>query len=185
MSRHRHSALLECDPLGETPLCINTVRRMSAFGILCRQNNAVVNAHAQAQRPNRLARSAILTICALAVTAALRTPAGACTAPRPIASPVVSAPIRALPCTPAVFTSPRSTPAEPLTIAGAAATIRFPDMPRTIRGVAATNPFARNTITKNGTSEPMLVAEFGSPSWAKSEFAMPTTVENMAAMTIG
>ena len=135
--------------------------------------------------PNRFALSAILTTCALVVAAAPRTAAGACTAPRPIASPVVSAPILALPCTPEVFTSPRKTPADPLTIAGAAATIRFPDMPRTIRGVAATKPLARNTMTKNGTSEPMLVAEFGSPSWAKSEFAMPTTVENMAAMTMG
>jgi energy-coupling factor transporter ATP-binding protein EcfA2 len=62
--------------------------------------------------PNRFALSAILTTCALAVAAALRTAAGACTAPRPIASPVVSAPIRALPCTPEVFTSPRSTPAQ-------------------------------------------------------------------------
>lgn len=48
-------------------------------------------------RPNRFALSAILTTCALAVAAALRTAAGACTAPRPIASPVVSAPILALP----------------------------------------------------------------------------------------
>ncbi len=48
-------------------------------------------------RPNRFALSAILTTCALAVVAAVRATAGACTAPRPIASPVVSAPIRALP----------------------------------------------------------------------------------------
>ncbi|GHH06019.1 hypothetical protein GCM10010961_44960 [Pseudodonghicola xiamenensis] len=40
-------------------------------------------------------------------------------------------------------------------------------------------------MTKNGTSDPMLVAEFGSPSWASSEFAMPTTVENIAAITMG
>jgi hypothetical protein len=52
---------------------------------------------AQLHRPNRFALSAILTTCALAVVAAVRATAGACTAPRPIASPVVSAPIRALP----------------------------------------------------------------------------------------
>ena len=48
-------------------------------------------------RPNRFALSAILTTCALAVAAAFRTTTGACTAPRPMASPVVSAPIRARP----------------------------------------------------------------------------------------
>ena len=63
--------------------------------------------------PNRFARSAILTISALAFALALRTTAGACTAPRSIASPVVSAPIRALPKTPDVLISPRSTPADP------------------------------------------------------------------------
>ena len=112
-------------------------------------------------------------------------PAGVCIAPRPIASPVVKAPILALPWTADVFTTPRSTPADPLAMAGAATTIKFPEIPRTTRGVAATNPLARNTITKNGTSAPMLLAASGSPSWASSEFAIPTTVENMAAMTMG
>ena len=134
---------------------------------------------------SRFALSAIRTTWALAVTATFRTAAGACTAPRPIASPAVSAPIRDLPLTPAVLKSPRINPVDPATTAGAAATIRFPEIPRTIRGVAATKPLARNTMTKNGTSDPMLVAEFGSPSWASRELAMPTTVENMAAITMG
>lgn len=51
----------------------------------------------QLHRPRRRALSAILTTCALAVVAAVRATAGACTAPRPMASPVVSAPIRDLP----------------------------------------------------------------------------------------
>jgi hypothetical protein len=55
-------------------------------------------------------------------------------------------------------------PVDPATTAGAAATIKLPEIPRTIRGVAATKPLARNTITKNGTSDPMLVAELGSPN---------------------
>lgn len=159
------------------------VLEVTAFGQICRRqfipsaaderlppihadDNASWRCRVYSYYVNRFALSAALTTLALAVAVALRTAAGATTAPRPIASPVVSAPTLALPCTPAVLTSPRSTPAEPLTIAGAAATMRFPEMPRTIRGVAATKPLARNTITKNGTSDPMLVAEFGSPSWA-------------------
>ena len=99
-------------------------------------------------RPNRFALSAIRTTFALAVAAALRTAAGACTAPRPIASPVVSAPIRALPCTPEVFTSPRSTPADPLTIAGAAATITDFTKGETIKFVSNANAnFASSKVT--------------------------------------
>ena len=91
-------------------------------------------------------------IVALAVAAALRTAAGAWTVPRPIASPVVSAPIRALPFTPSVLKIPRRIPVDPATTAGAAATIRFPEIPRTIRGVAATKPFARDAHAARGTS---------------------------------
>lgn len=65
------------------------VRRLSSTSSWC--------SYLLIQRPNRFALSAILTTCALAVAATLRTTAGACTAPRPIASPVVNAPIRARP----------------------------------------------------------------------------------------
>lgn len=135
--------------------------------------------------PSLFARSAIRVTLALAIVAAVCIAAGLCTTPRPITSPVLNAPIRDLPLTPAVLKSPRMIPVDPAKTAGAAATIRFPEIPRTIRGVAATNPLARKTMTKNGTSDPMLVAELGSPSWASSEFAMPTTVENIAAITMG
>ena len=73
----------------------------------------------------------------------------------------------------------------PAATAGAATTMKFPESPRTIRGVAATKPLARKTMTKKGTSDPILVAEAGSPICVSSAFAIPTTVENIAAITTG
>lgn len=71
--------------------------RISPFRQIRFDDDALSQGRFGPQRPSRFALSAILTTCALAVTAALRTTEGVCTAPRPIASPVVSAPILALP----------------------------------------------------------------------------------------